>query len=225
MNLMKILVIEDEPDLADALRQGFEHQGYVVDVAAHGLLGWDMLETYTYDALVLDRRLPGLEGVQLCRRLRQQGFRLPVLMLTARDTIEDRVEGLQAGADDYLVKPFDFRELQARVQALLRRQQPEQRNRLEVDDLVLDLETTDVSRAGLPLALSRKEYLLLALLLRHRGQVVPPDRIMEQLWDADGSPSPEIVRAHIKNLRKKVDGPSVRKLIRTVHGMGYRLDA
>lgn len=221
---MKILVIEDEPDLADALQTGLRHLGFAVDTAGHGQLGWDMLQAYRYDALILDRILPGIEGLSLCRRLRQQGLTLPVLMLTARDTVDDRVEGLQAGADDYLIKPFEFRELYARVQALLRRHQPSRSSRLQAADLVLDLQSTEVRRDGQLIELSRKEYRLLALLMRQAGQLVTPEHIMEQIWESEDTPGPEMVRAHIKNLRKKVDGPFERKLIRTVHGMGYRLD-
>lgn len=222
---MRILIVEDERDLAMALQSGLAHQGFAVDVAPDGTQGMAMALAHSYDLYLLDRMLPGPNGVEICRALRDRGRRAPIVMLTARDTVDDRVEGLDSGADDYLVKPFELKELLARVRAQLRRLAPETSNRLQVADLSLDLATGEVMRAGLPLALSRKEFMVLAHLMREPGRVFTKEQLLDQVWDDPLDPTSDVVRAQIKNLRKKVDEPFDPNLIKTVHGMGYKIEA
>ena len=222
---MRILVVEDHPELAAALKVGLGQQGFAVDLAHDGETGWRLAQSYPYEAIILDRMLPALEGAELCARLRDAGSAVGILMLTAKDTVDERVEGLAAGADDYLVKPFAFKELVARVRALTRRHAPGKSNRLAARDLVLDLELGTVVQAGVPLALSRKEFMLLALFLRRAGQVVTHTQLVESAWDADAEPSFDTVRTHVKNLRRKIEPAGAPPLLRTVHGLGYRLEA
>ena len=222
---MRLLIIEDERDLAEALKQGLAHHGFAVDLAHDGEQGLALAKTYPYDGIVLDRMLPRLDGLEVCRQLRAGGQAVPIMMLTAKDTVADRVDGLNAGADDYLIKPFAFQELLARVRALTRRHTPARQNLLQAHDLALNLNTGEVSRRGQALALTRKEYMLLAYLLQHPGQLLSPEQILEHAWDFDAEPTAETVRTHIKNLRKKVDQGFEPKLIKTVHGMGYKLEA
>lgn len=221
---MRVLVVEDERELAWAIREGLEDQGFAVDLAADGEQGLALARAYAYDALVLDRTLPLLDGLALCRALRKQQATMGILMLTARDAVDDRVEGLDAGADDYMVKPFEFKELLARVRALTRRHAPQKDNVLVARDLVLDLASGVVTRGGLTLDLSRKEHMLLVYMLRHPGRLLTQQHLLEHIWDAEASPNAEVVRAHMKNLRKKIDAPFEEKLITTVHGQGYRLE-
>jgi DNA-binding response OmpR family regulator len=222
---MRILLVEDEPELSLVLQQGLERQGFAVDRATDGEQGLAFAQSVDYDAIILDRMLPRLDGLSVCRQLRQKGSAVGILMLTAKDAVEDRVDGLNAGADDYLVKPFDFKELLARVRALTRRHAPQKTNVLAAKDLTVNLDTGEVARAGRPLHLSRKEYMLLVFMLRHAGQLLTYERLLEHLWDLEGTPNVEVVRAHMKNLRKKIDEEAGSKLIRTVHGMGYRLES
>jgi DNA-binding response OmpR family regulator len=221
---MRILIVEDERDFALALKAGLEQQGFAVDVVHDGDQGLAMTKSYPYDLILLDRMLPGRDGVSVCRELRARGLSTPVLMMTAMDGVDHRVEGLDGGADDYLVKPFEVKELMARVRALLRRSAPLRSNVLAVSDLTLDLETSDVRRAGSVLTLSRKEFTLLAHLMREPGRVFTKEQLLDNVWDADAEPDSDVVRAQVKNLRKKVDDPFERKLIQTVYGMGYKID-
>lgn len=221
---MRLLIVEDERDLAMALKQGLERHGFAVDLAFDGEEGLSLAIAFEYDGILLDRMLPKLDGVAVCQALRRRGSTVGILMLTARDAVDDRVEGLNAGADDYLVKPFEFKELVARVHALTRRHAPQKRNVLEARDLKVNLDTAEVSRGGVPIALSRKEYMLLVYMLRHAGQLLTHERLIEHAWDFEAEPNVDLVRAHVKNLRKKIDGEASEKLIRTVHGMGYRLE-
>jgi len=221
---VRILIVEDEPDLALALKSGLVQQGFAVDVAHDGNEGLDLALGLPYDLILLDRMLPGRDGVSICHEIRRQGLHMPVLMLTAKDAIDDRVEGLDSGADDYLVKPFELKELMARVRARLRPTAPLSANILTAADLTLDLASGEVRRGGKLLQLSRKEFALLAHLMRFPGRLFTKEQLLEHVWESEADPESDVVRAQIKNLRKKVDEPFERKLIVTVHGMGYKID-
>lgn len=220
---MRLLLVEDARDLASAVKAGLERHGFAVDVCGRGDTALELAGSEPYLGIILDRLLPGLDGVSVCRTLRQRGSSVPVLMLTARDSVEDRIEGLDAGADDYLVKPFAFGELLARARALTRRQGAPRSNRLQAEDLTLDLETGLVTRGGRIITLSPKELLLLTVFLRQPGRLLTHDQLARQVWSFDGTPTPELVRAHVKNLRRKIAQGGERRLIETVHGLGYRL--
>ncbi len=220
-----ILVIEDEPKLAGALREGLAAEGWSIDVAATGEEGFYRACSESYDLMILDRMLPGRDGLEILRTLRTRGFLLPVLVLTARDSVEDRVAGLDAGGDDYLVKPFAFSELVARVRALLRRSRTDQSLRLIVSDLTLDVASRTVTRGGRTIELTAREYELLEYLVRHLGVLVSREMLARDVWKetARGTPLDNVIDVHIARLRKKVDqGFSVR-LIHTVRGVGFIL--
>lgn len=219
---MRILVVEDESHLAAALQEALTAKAHAVDVAAEGPEALAMMRTYPFDLVVLDVMLPGISGLEVCRQARNEGLAVPILMLTSRDTLQDKVAGLDAGADDYLVKPFELDELHARVRALLRRSSSKDPI-LAVGDLVLDPASGDVRRAGQPIKLSRKERALLEVLMRHAGRIVTHDQIIEHLWTMDEEPQPELVRAHIKGLRKAIGDQGASRIIQTVHGLGYRM--
>jgi len=220
---MRLLVVEDETRMAALLRRGLEEDGYAVDVAADGIQGLWQAGEYDYDAIVLDGMLPGLDGFEVCRRIRAAGRWAPVLLLTARDGVQSRVRGLDAGADDYLTKPFAFAELTARLRALLRRGRPERPTVLVVGDLELDPASRTVSRGGRHLELTNKEFSLLELLMRHPGQVFSRDRILEHVWDLGYDPASNVVDQYVAYLRRKVDKPFGCDDIETVRGAGYRL--
>ncbi len=220
---MRILVVEDEPKMAGLLRRGLTEEGYAVDVAATGDDAVWMGDAVDYDAIVLDVMLPGLDGIDVCRALRKRGVWSPVLMLTARDAIEDRVLGLDAGADDYLPKPFSFAELLARLRALARRGSAERPAVLEVGDLVLDPATRQVTRAGVAISLSAKEYSLLETFMRHPGEVLTRYRLLEHAWDIAYESRSNIVDVYVRYLREKIDRPFATDSIETVRGVGYRL--
>lgn len=224
---MKILVVEDEPKTGDYLRQGLTEAGFVVDLARNGMDGLHLGETGDYDLVILDVMLPGLDGWQLLARLRRAGQALPVLFLTARDHVEDRVKGLELGADDYLVKPFAFAELLARVRTLLRRGtgRGQDLQHLRAVDLELDLLRRRVSRGGRHIDLTAKEFALLELLLRRQGEVLPRSLIASQIWDMNFDSDTNVIDVAIRRLRAKIDDGFEPKLIRTVRGMGYVLDA
>lgn len=219
----RILVIEDEPKVARALGDGLGAEGYVVDVAHTGEEGFYLVCSKSYDLLLLDRMLPGRDGLEILQTLRARGFLLPVLVLTARDGVSDRVAGLDAGADDYLVKPFAFPELLARVRALLRRSRGDQILRLTVADLVLDVTTREASRSGRPLDLTAREFELLEYLVRHNGVIVSREMLARDVWHETrrGTPLDNVIDVHIARLRKKVDLDSEAKLIQTVRGVGF----
>lgn len=219
---MQLLLVEDALELASALQEGLERHGFKVDLLSDGEAALDRALSQPYDAIILDRMLPRLDGVTVCKALRQRKLGVPVLMLTARDTVEDRVEGLEAGADDYLIKPFAFAELLARVRALTRRQAHSQSSVLQVDDVSLDPQSGAVTRGVRNFQLSAKELLLLAALMRRPGQLLNHAQLVEEVWGLQEEPTPEVLRAHIKNLRRKLELPGERPLIKTVHGMGYR---
>ncbi len=223
---MKILIVEDEPKTGDYLRQGLSEAGFVVDLVRTGPDGLHLGQTGDYDLLILDIMLPGLDGWQILQSLRSEGKDMPVLFLTARDQVEDRVRGLELGADDYLVKPFAFTELLARVRTLLRRSKSAQpQNTLQVADLELDLLRRRVSRAGRKIDLTAKEFALLELFMRRQGEVLPRALIASQVWDMNFDSDTNVVEVAVRRLRAKVDDAFEPKLIRTVRGMGYVLEA
>ncbi|MEU7710352.1 response regulator transcription factor [Micromonospora chalcea] len=217
---MRVLVVEDERNLADAIARGLRKRGMAVDVAYDGDAGHEAAFVTRYDVVILDRDLPGVHGDRICADLAASGTLTRVLMLTASGTVADRVEGLQLGADDYLAKPFAFDELVARVQALGRRATPAAPPVLEVADLVLDPARRVVSRGGVPLDLTNKEFGVLAELLKARGAVVSSEELLERVWDANTDPFTTIVRVTVMTLRKKLGDPP---LIDTVVGAGYRI--
>ena len=222
---MKLLVVEDEAKTADYLRQGLSEAGFVVDLARNGLDGHHLAMTGDHDLVVLDVMLPDVDGWRILRALREAGHDVPVLFLTARDSVDDRVKGLELGADDYLVKPFAFTELLARVRTLLRRgRSPAPLERLQVADLVLDLPRRRASRGGMRINLSNKEFALLELLVRRQGEVLPRSLIASQVWDMNFDSDTNVIDVAIRRLRAKVDDAFSPKLIRTVRGMGYTLD-
>ena len=221
---MRILVVEDEPKLAVALKRGLEAQGYAVDLAADGEEGLGLAELEPYDLLLLDVMLPRLDGLSLCRRLRAQGRRVPILMLTARDAIEHRVAGLDSGADDYLVKPFAFPELLARVRALVRRNAPSKDPVLRLVDLEIDTVSRQVRRAGRPIALTTKEYAILEYFARNPNRVLSRPEIAEHVWDYDFVAASNVVDVYVRYLRRKLDDNREPPLLRTIRGAGYQLN-
>jgi DNA-binding response OmpR family regulator len=221
---MRILIVEDEAKMADLLARSLREEGFAVDVAADGLQGEDMAVAQDYDAIVLDRMLPGKEGLAVCRSLREHGMRTPVLLLTAKDSVPDRVEGLNAGADDYLAKPFAFEELLARLYALLRRH-GDKSPVLRVADLELDPIRREVRRADQPILLTRREYALLEYLMRHAGTILDRTTLLEHVWDDYEAVDSNVVDVYINYLRQKVDKGHPARLIQTVRGAGYVLKA
>lgn len=224
---MKVLIVEDEAKIARALRLGFEQERSVVEIVDNGADAIASVESDDHDVIVLDRMLPGgMDGIEVCRKLRDAGIKTPIIMLTAKAQIRDRVAGLNAGADDYLVKPFSFEELLARVRALLRRPQEALTNVLQVADLTLDTITYEVERAGRPIELSQTEYSLLEYLMRNSGRILSKTNIINHVWDFDADILPNTVEAYIGYLRKKIDTPFKDKkpLIRTLRGFGYKLE-
>ncbi|MEO1132391.1 MAG: response regulator transcription factor [Cyanobacteria bacterium J06639_1] len=222
---MKLLVVEDDERIAEALAEDLADQHYAVDVANDGKEGWDLVEAFPYDLVVLDVMLPGLDGIEFCRRLRSRGVGTPVLMLTARDTTGDKVVGLDAGADDYMVKPFELQELSARIRALLRRGATTQPPVLEWGGVSLDPNLCEVHYQDAPLQLTPKEYQLLELFLRHSRRVFSRSDILEHLWPYAELPEEETVKAHIKGLRHKLRSAGApADFIETVYGLGYRLN-
>jgi two-component system OmpR family response regulator len=222
---MRLLVVEDSDKLARVLKRGLEKEGYAVDTLGDGRVAQTRLRSRhdEYDLVVLDVMLPGLDGFSICRDLRERGLTVPVLMLTARDTTDDKVTGLDSGADDYLVKPFAFEELLARVRTLLRRPRRALPATLTAGDLVLDPVSRTVRRGAVTLELTVKEFALLELLMRHPGEVLSRERILDHVWDDEYDASSNVIDVHLKNLRRKVDGAGGPGLLETVRGVGYRL--
>ena len=221
---VKILIVEDEPKTGDYLRQGLGEAGFVVDLARDGLDGLHLALNGEYDLIVLDVMLPSLDGWGILQTLRRGGHETPVLFLTARDQVEDRVRGLELGADDYLVKPFAFSELLARVRTLLRRGRTREPELMRAADLELDLLRRRVTRAGQRIDLTAKEFALLELLLRRQGEVLPRSLIASQVWDMNFDSDTNVIEVAVRRLRAKVDEPFEPKLIHTVRGMGYVLE-
>jgi DNA-binding response OmpR family regulator len=220
---MRILLIEDDQEAARLLAQGLREDGWVVDVAHTGESGDELASVNSYDAIVLDWLLPDRDGLEVCRGVRRAGVHTPILLLTARDAVEDRVLGLNAGADDYLAKPFAFAELLARLHALLRRSALTRPVLLTVADLTLDPRSHEVMRGGVPLSLTPREYAILEALMRRAGEVVTRVRLGESVWESDPDSLTNLVDVHISHLRRKVDRGNVPQLIHTVRGYGYRL--
>jgi len=220
---MRILLVEDDQKAARLLARGFREEGFVVDVVASAEEADELSFLTAYELIILDWMLPGKDGLSLCRTLRERGMQAPILMLTARDALSDRVAGLNTGADDYLTKPFAFEELLARVRALLRRSEITRPTLLSVADLTLDPVTHRVTRAGRTLDLTRTEYSILALLIRRPGEVISRTRLAEQVWQADVETLDNLIDVHVSNLRRKVDPPGSESLIHTVRGRGYRV--
>jgi DNA-binding response OmpR family regulator len=222
---LRILLVEDEPSAAKILATGLREHGYAVDVSPDGADAAYKASINEYDLLLLDLMLPHRDGLDVCRELRAKGAEVPILMLTARDTVEDRIAGLDSGADDYLTKPFDYRELLARLRALLRRGPTKHVDAIQVADLRIELSVRRVTRAGQPLQLTAKEYSLLEYLARRAGELVTRSEISEHVWDESFDPFSNLIEVYVQRLRRKIDaGPSV-KLIHTRRGEGYVLAA
>lgn len=223
-SVVRVLIVEDEPKSAAYLRKGLSEHGYVADLAPNGEDGLYLAQKSDYDLLVLDVMLPGRDGWSVISELRKSGKQTPVLFLTARDSVPDRVKGLELGADDYLVKPFAFSELLARIRTILRRGPARHGEMLCAADLELDPLSHRATRGGKRLELTPKEFLLLALLVRRSGEVLSRTLIAEQVWDMNFDSATNVVDVHVRRLRSKVDDPFDRKLIRTVRGVGYVLE-
>ncbi len=221
---MRILIVEDQQKLADSIKRGLEQKGYAVDTIYDGGQAMRRLEHdhHQYDLVLLDRMLPNLDGMIICQTLRKMNITVPILMLTAKDAIEDRVQGLDAGADDYLVKPFAFEELLARVHALLRRPVDSVTTELRVADLVLDTTKHQVLKGGKEVSLTSKEFAILEFCMRNLDQVLTREQIVQHVWDFASDSASNVVDAHIKNLRKKIQKKN-ETILETVHGMGYRI--
>jgi DNA-binding response OmpR family regulator len=220
---MRILVVEDDQRLARQLQKGLAEHGHTVTLAFDGQEGLHSAQSKPFDVFVLDVMLPSLDGFSLVRRLREAGSATPILLLTARDTAEDIVMGLDAGADDYLTKPFSFKVLVARLRALSRRKQVEPSIQLQMADVVLDLTTHEVKRAGVPIPLTPREFKFLELLLRNSGRVLTRDRLIEAVWGNERDVEPNTVDFFIRQLRTKLEPPGTSKLIQTIRGIGYTL--
>ena len=221
---MRILLVEDDFRLAETLAEALSDQLYTVDIAANGLLAWDYVKNLDYDLVLLDVMLPGLDGITLCQQLRSQGYRMPILMITARDTVSDKITGLDAGADDYIVKPVDLGELLASIRALLRRGGTTSQPILEWGAIKLDPSTYEVSYANKNLSLTRKEYSILELLIRNGRRVLSRSVIIDHIWKLESPPEEDTVKVHVRSLRQKlraVGAPD--DFIETLHGVGYRL--
>lgn len=220
---MRILLVEDNQRLSDSLRRSLSDDGYAVDVAYDGQEGEELAEITPYDLIILDVMLPRKNGFDVCRSLRENRVKTPVLMLTARDALTDRVTGLDSGADDYLVKPFEVDELRARLRALLRRESDDKSGILTIADLHLDPATHFVERGGNSIELTSREYALLEYLMRHPNRLITRQMAENSLWDSESSVASNVVDVYIRRLRRKVDDPYEPKLIETVRGSGYRL--
>lgn len=221
---MKILLVEDDRRIAIALVETLQDRQYLVDLAEDGQLGWELLQAFNYDLIVLDIMLPKIDGIQLCQKLRKAGIQSPVLMLTARDSSGDKVLGLDAGADDYVVKPFDLAELTARIRALLRRNTAVLPTILKWENLRLNPSNCEVTYAGQLINLTPKEYQLLELFLRKQQRILTRSIILDDLWSYEEPPGEEVVKVHIKELRKKLKKAGApADFIETVYGLGYRL--
>lgn len=220
---MRILVVEDEPRMAALIRQGLTEEANAVDTVGRGDEVFDWVQSAEYDLIVLDIMLPGKSGLDVCRDLRDKGYQTPILMLTARDTLPDKVKGLDSGADDYLIKPFAIEELTARIRALARRESPSKKAELVVADLSLDPATKLARRGDRVIELTGREYALLETLMRHPGQVLSRNQIIDHVWDMDFIAGSKVIEVHIYALRKKIDDNFPNKLIQTVRGLGYKI--
>lgn len=222
---MRVLLVEDEHKIANSIKKGLEQESFAVDVTYDGTSGYDYAVSEEYDAIILDRLLPGIDGIEICKKLRENNIHTPILMLTAFGEVHDRVEGLNSGADDYLPKPFAFTELLARLRALTRRPHSSLTTQLKVDGLTLDSVTFDVKRDGIAISLSNKEFSLLEYLIRHKGTIIKKEQIINHVWNYDSDVLPNSVEVYITHLRNKIDKPfrSKKALITTVRGFGYKI--
>lgn len=220
---MRILLVEDEKRLSQVIGKGLQEAGYAVDKAYDGEEGLFLAESESYDVIVLDIRLPKMDGIALCKKLRGKKIAIPILMLTAKNAIEDRVIGLDAGADDYLTKPFAFIELKSRIQALLRRSYQQTESILKVDALEVDPAKHTVTKDKQTVFLTPKEFSILEFLMRHKNEVVTRTQIIEHTWDYNFESMSNVVDVFMTTLRKKIDGGHKKKLIHTVHGVGYKI--
>jgi len=222
---MRILIIEDEHKIANSIKKGLEQETYAVDVAYDGEKGFDLASTEEFDLIVLDLMLPKIDGITICKRLRGEGIHVPILMLTAKGQIEDRVNGLNCGADDYLTKPFSFLELLARIKALTRRPKQVIDPILKVGDLSLNTINYEVKRLGKSIKLSKKEFALLEYLIRHREKIMTKDQIINHVWEYDSDVLPNTVEVYVGYLRNKIDKPFKKEkpLIQTLRGFGYKI--
>lgn len=222
---MRILVVEDEHKIANSIKRGFEIESFAVDVAFDGETGFDLASTESYDAIILDLLLPKIGGLEICKKLRQNQIHTPIIMLTAKGELDDKIAGFSAGADDYLPKPFAFSELLARVRALTRRPKDNLGTVLNFSDLSLDTNLFEVKRAGQKISLSRKEFALLEFFLRHPNTILGKDQIIENVWNYESDVLPNTVEVYVGYLREKIDKPFPKNesLIQTVRGFGYKL--
>lgn len=222
---MRLLLIEDEEKLANSLKKALEAESYAVDLSLDGKTGYEMAFGEEYDLIILDLGLPNMDGVEIAKKLREEKVATPILMLTARDTTSDKIKGLDSGADDYLIKPFEFEELLARIRSLLRRGQTSPELEYRVDNLVLNPSTKIVKRKGQEISLSAKEYALLEFLMRHNKQVVTKQQLIDHVWDVDLDPFSNVIDVYIGYLRGKVDRafPKEQPLVKTIKGLGYKL--
>jgi two-component system, OmpR family, response regulator len=222
---VRLLLVEDDAKLARAVVRGLRHEGYAVDVVGDGDAALTQAAVWEYDGIVLDVMLPNRDGFDVCRTLRERDCWAPILMLTARGQVGDRIRGLDVGADDYLAKPFDFGELLARLRALVRRAPPQRPARVQVGDLVVDPATHEVARAGVAVALTAREFGVLEYLARHAGEAVTRATLLDHVWDENFEGSTNVVDVYVGYLRKKLEQPFDRSLIRTIRGVGYALEA
>jgi two-component system, OmpR family, response regulator len=222
---VRLLLVEDDAKLARAVGRGLRHEGYAVDVVADGDAALAQAAVWDYDGIVLDVMLPNRDGFDVCRTLRERDCWAPILMLTARGQVGDRIRGLDLGADDYLAKPFDFGELLARLRALVRRAPAQRPARVQVGDLVVDPSTHEVARAGVAVALTAREFAVLEYLARHAGEAVTRATLLDHVWDENFEGSTNVVDVYVGYLRKKLEQPFDRPLIRTIRGVGYALEA
>ncbi len=222
---MRILVVEDEQRIANSIKKGLEQERYAVDVAYSGTDGFDLASSEDYDVIILDLLLPEMDGLEICRKLRAEGKHTPILMLTAKGQTQDKVTGLDSGADDYLTKPFSFEELLARIRALIRRPKNSLPAVLTIDDLQLNTQNFEVKRGEQKIRLSNKEFSLLEYLMRHAHQTLTKEQIISHVWNYDADILPNTVEVHIRNLRHKIDLPFKNKkaLLHTVRGFGYKI--
>ncbi|MFA6369189.1 MAG: response regulator transcription factor [Candidatus Shapirobacteria bacterium] len=220
---MKILIVEDEHLIANAIKKGLEQEHYVIDVAYDGLEGFDLASSGDYDLILLDLMLPNMNGLEICRQLRNEKNQVPILILTAKSQLEDKIDGLNCGADDYLTKPFAFEELLARIRALTRRPQSTITDNLSIGDLSLNLSNYEVTRQNKIIVLSSKEYSLLECLMRHANKILTKDQLIQHVWSYESNILPNTVEVYIRNLRQKIDKNYKIKLIKTVRGFGYKI--
>jgi DNA-binding response OmpR family regulator len=220
---MRILVVEDDHEIADSIKKGLQDNAYAVDVVYDGIRGFDLASTENYDAIILDWMLPGLSGIEICDRLRKKHIASPILFLTARSQLDDKVEGLGIGADDFLVKPFAFAELLARIKALIRRPKEVLQSELQVGDLTVNTITYEVSRLDQQIHLSHTEFALLEYLMTHAGKVISKKELIDHVWDFDANILPNTVETYIGYLRNKIDKPFTKPLIHTIKGFGYKI--